>query len=81
MKFVFKSAKESENFASVRFRDANNSIAAESGLEVSVLFRQSWYITVRSKGNEFPLKAHVHPSGFARLSFCFGRVHLLNAVF
>ena len=27
------------------------------------------------------LKAHVHPSGFARLSFCFGRVRLLNAVF
>ena len=27
------------------------------------------------------LKAHVHSSGFARLSFCFGRVHLLNAVF
>ena len=27
------------------------------------------------------LKAHVHPSGFARLSFCFGRVQLLNAVF
>ena len=27
------------------------------------------------------LKAHVYPSGFARLSFCFGTVHLLNAVF
>ena len=29
----------------------------------------------------FNLKAHVHPSGFARLSFCFGTVHLSNAVF
>ena len=27
------------------------------------------------------VKAHVHPSGFARLSLCFGMVHLLNAVF
>ena len=27
------------------------------------------------------LKAHVYPSGFARLSFCFGTVHLSNAVF
>ena len=27
------------------------------------------------------LKAHVHPSGSAHLSFCFGQVHLLNAVF
>ena len=27
------------------------------------------------------LKAHVHQSGFVRLSFCFGTVHLLNAVF
>ena len=28
-----------------------------------------------------PLKAHVHHSGFQCLSFCFGTVHLLNAVF
>ena len=27
------------------------------------------------------LKAHVHPSGFARLSFFFGAVHLLSVVF
>ena len=27
------------------------------------------------------LKAHVHPSGFAHLSFCFGTVNSLNAVF
>ena len=27
------------------------------------------------------LKAHVHPSGYACLCFCFGTVHLLNAVF
>ena len=27
------------------------------------------------------LNAHVHPSAFARLSFCFKMVHLLDAVF
>ena len=27
------------------------------------------------------VKAHGHPSGFARLSFCFGTIHWLNTVF
>ena len=31
------------------------------------------------EGN-FSLKAHVHPSSFVRLFFCFGTVNLLNAV-
>ena len=30
---------------------------------------------------QYNLKAHVHPRDFVLLSFCFGRVHLLNAVF
>ena len=39
-------------------------------------------VLIRSWGvDEVKLKVHVHPCNFARLSFCFGLVHLLNAVF
>ena len=37
---------------------------------------------IPSKSHVIPLlKAHVYPSGFTRLSFCFDQVDLLNAEF